>query len=1226
MKGKFSTKAIVITILTILLLGAAVTGTVLFLKDNGEAAAKTQEEQNTNAILPVAGDETQNQGTESTENGQEGTTETTTQTGTVSGTTPTQATRTITATPDASTIEVENDKITRTLAWNNLIVSNDSNSFDNSINYNYLTLKINYLFEDESIAAEAYETAVPRGEEYSIESPVITGYVADIPVVEGKTDETYIEYTVTYTAETYNIVIDLNGGTLPEGKENPTTYTIEDEDIVIVNPEKEGYTFAGWEDEEGNNLGTNVTIEAGSTGDKELTATWTPEEYTLTLNGNGGTYRRTTYTWWGPQTTYEPTTTKTITYDSAYGTLEEPTRNDYMFVGWNTKPDGSGETITSATIVSKTEDHTIYAQWVSTRYTLTLDGNGGTYRRTTYTWWGPQTTYEPTTTKTVTYNRAYGTMEEPEREGYTFAGWNTNKDGSGETITSQTIVSKLEDHTIYAQWTPEEYTLTLDGNGGTYTVVHQDQGWYWWQTYETQEPTTTKTVTYDSAYGTLEEPKRTGYTFAGWNTKQDGSGNTVTAETIVKTAGNHTIYAQWTPEEYTLTLDGNGGTYRRTTYTWWGPQTTYEPTTTKTITYNSAYGTMEEPEREGYTFAGWNTKQNGTGETITSATIVNRLENHTIYAQWQINQYTITFDSNGGSAVAPITQDYGTTITAPADPTREGYTFTGWSEEIPSTMPAESITVTAQWRINQYTITFDSNGGSTVAPITQDYGTTITAPADPTREGYTFAGWSEEIPATMPATDKTITASWTINSYTITFDSNGGSAVAPITQDYGTTITAPADPTREGYTFAGWSEEIPATMPATDKTLTANWTKNKYNYTIEYYYENLLDVPNKVELNGKYFTKNRTEISADEYEYESEITTFVDNNTILGYELFAIRPVDSENNLLLVIGDTAAGAENVIKVYYNLASYTATFNGNGGTPATSSIEKTYGEALGTLPTVTREGYTFAGWYTESTGGTKITEATTMPLNGATYYAHWDEETFDVTFVIGVDGDYSKKPDNPRISATIDSSSISIGSSYTIQLKNSEVLEYTASADYYHPISNGSGTLTNITEDTTIYINFTLNNEVQGHTTFNLNTSTTKLGKRISGYYTIDYAAISGSIYDIVNYFVIDEPSAYELDKVTKIDNLVIQGKNEATVVHWTAEQNIKTAIGDSIHFEDVYTLGDYSDPGYTVNCTTTFSSPISLKGKTLELTIDQLNVYCNLKQITINYWYIPKNV
>ena len=643
---------------------------------------------------------------------------------------------------------------------------------------------------------------------------------------------------------------------------------------------------------------------------------------------------------------------------------------------------------------------------------------------------------------------------------------------------------------------------------------------------------------------------------------------------------------------------------------------------------------MEEPEREGYTFAGWNTKQNGTGETITSATIVNRLENHTIYAQCQINQYTITFDSNGGSAVAPITQDYGTTITAPADPTREGYTF---------------------------------------------------------------AGWSEEIPATMPATDKTITASWTINSYTITFDSNGGSAVAPITQDYGTTITAPADPTREGYTFAGWSEEIPATMPATDKTLTANWTKNKYNYTIEYYYENLLDVPNKVELNGKYFTKNRTEISADEYEYESEITTFVDNNTILGYELFAIRPVDSENNLLLVIGDTAAGAENVIKVYYNLASYTATFNGNGGTPATSSIEKTYGEALGTLPTVTREGYTFAGWYTESTGGTKITEATTMPLNGATYYAHWnaveytanfngnggtdgasitkgygealgtlptstrdgytfagwytestggtpvteattmplngatyyahwDEETFDVTFVIGVDGDYSKKPDNPRISATIDSSSISIGSSYTIQLKNSEVLEYTASADYYHPISNGSGTLTNITEDTTIYINFTLNNEVQGHTTFNLNTSTTKLGKRISGYYTIDYAAISGSIYDIVNYFVIDEPSAYELDKVTKIDNLVIQGKNEATVVHWTAEQNIKTAIGDSIHFEDVYTLGDYSDPGYTVNCTTTFSSPISLKGKTLELTIDQLNVYCNLKQITINYWYIPKNV
>ena len=135
-------------------------------------------------------------------------------------------------------------------------------------------------------------------------------------------------------------------------------------------------------------------------------------------------------------------------------------------------------------------------------------------------------------------------------------------------------------------------------------------------------------------------------------------------------------------------------------------------------------------------------------------------ENITVKAQWEINQYTITFDTNGGSDIAPITQDYGTEITAPDNPTRKGYTFKGWDKEIPETMPAENMTVKAQWKINQYTITFDTNGGSEIAPITQDYGTEITAPDNPTRKGYTFRGWDKEIPETMPAENITITARW----------------------------------------------------------------------------------------------------------------------------------------------------------------------------------------------------------------------------------------------------------------------------------------------------------------------------------------------------------------------------------------------------------------------------------------------------------------------------------
>ena len=158
----------------------------------------------------------------------------------------------------------------------------------------------------------------------------------------------------------------------------------------------------------------------------------------------------------------------------------------------------------------------------------------------------------------------------------------------------------------------------------------------------------------------------------------------------------------------------------------------------------------------GYTFGGWN-KADGTAWDYASDKVT---DNITLYAKWAANTYTITFDTAGGSEIAPITQDYGTVITAPEAPTREGYTFIGWDKEIPTTMPAENMTVTAQWKINRYTITFDTNGGSEIAPITQDYGTAITAPADPTREGYTFIGWDKEIPTTMPAENITLKAKW----------------------------------------------------------------------------------------------------------------------------------------------------------------------------------------------------------------------------------------------------------------------------------------------------------------------------------------------------------------------------------------------------------------------------------------------------------------------------------
>ena len=231
--------------------------------------------------------------------------------------------------------------------------------------------------------------------------------------------------------------------------------------------------------------------------------------------------------------------------------------------------------------------------------------------------------------------------------------------------------------------------------------------------------------------------ERTGYTFAGWETSEP------TADTIK-------CSAKWTANTYTVTFDSTGGS----------------EVTTKTIDvlYGEQLGDMPVPIRTGYFFRGWydapvegkcygNSDGKGTSR-------YDKTENCTLYAQWEINRYTITFDTAGGSEIAPITQDYGTAITAPADPTREGYTFIGWDREIPETMPAENITLKARWEINQYTITFDTAGGSDIASITQDYGTQITTPEAPTREGYTFIGWDREIPTTMPAENMTVTAQW----------------------------------------------------------------------------------------------------------------------------------------------------------------------------------------------------------------------------------------------------------------------------------------------------------------------------------------------------------------------------------------------------------------------------------------------------------------------------------
>ena len=194
-----------------------------------------------------------------------------------------------------------------------------------------------------------------------------------------------------------------------------------------------------------------------------------------------------------------------------------------------------------------------------------------------------------------------------------------------------------------------------------------------------------------------------------------------------------------------------------------------------------------------------------------------------------IGAYTVAFLSDGENTAPPQIRA-NAPAARPADPTKEEHHFDGWykGEEKWNFADAvtEALTLTAKWTANRYTITFKPENGGEDIIITQDYGTAITAPANPTKTGYTFAGWDREIPTAMPAGDMTITARWTVNQYTITFKPENGGEDIIITQDYGTAITAPANPTKTGYTFAGWDREIPTTMPAGDMTITARWNGN----------------------------------------------------------------------------------------------------------------------------------------------------------------------------------------------------------------------------------------------------------------------------------------------------------------------------------------------------------------------------------------------------------------
>ena len=193
-----------------------------------------------------------------------------------------------------------------------------------------------------------------------------------------------------------------------------------------------------------------------------------------------------------------------------------------------------------------------------------------------------------------------------------------------------------------------------------------------------------------------------------------------------------------------------------------------------------------------------------------------------------MNSYALSFDSDGGTPVDTIVQNYDTALVPPADPSRTGHLFVGWMPALPDSIPPHDAHYVAMWQRCDYTLQFDTDGGNALSPLRSPYGAALVPPSPPQREGFNFLGWEPQIPTYMPASDLTCKARWERAEFTLTFDSNQGSTVTAISQLYDTPITPPEPPVRHGYTFCGWQPPLPERMPAASITHHAVWEAQQF--------------------------------------------------------------------------------------------------------------------------------------------------------------------------------------------------------------------------------------------------------------------------------------------------------------------------------------------------------------------------------------------------------------
>jgi hypothetical protein len=430
---------------------------------------------------------------------------------------------------------------------------------------------------------------------------------------------------------------------------------------------------------------------------------------------------------------------------------------------------------------------------------------------------------------------------------------------------------------------------------------------------------------------------------------------------------------------------------------------------TQTLTVGAKIDIPTAPAKEGYTFSGW-------GDVPATMPA----KDLTFEGTYKINYYTLTFKV-GDEVISTQSLAYGASIKAPTAPSKQGYTFSGWVN-VPATMPAKNLTVEGAYTANSYKLTFVI-GDEIIFEGAVTYGSPITAPAAPAKEGYTFGGW-DNVPATMPAEDIVVEGSYTVNYYTLVFKA-GEEVIYEESLAYGSPITAPTAPAKEGYTFGGW-ENVPATMPAKDITFEGAYTINYYTLTFkiddEVIYEeslaygSIIVVPEVSEREGYNFSgwgevpatmpaKNLTIIGVY-VEKDSYTVTFklddeiVSIQTLTEGDSISIPEVsDKEGYTFGGWGDVPATmpAENIIIIgKYIPKQYKVIFK--IGAEVISSQSLPYGTVITPPEAPEKEGHTFSGWG-------DVLE--TVPAYNVTFYGRYAVNRYTIQYK--VDGkNYQKR--------------------------------------------------------------------------------------------------------------------------------------------------------------------------------------------------------------------------